>query len=94
MKIRPINDKVIVQFVEPKDKTPSGVIIPGVAKRRPSEAIVLAVGSGKLLRNGMRKPMPVKVGDEVLVSYSGQELKDRDENLRIVGASDVLAVMK
>jgi chaperonin GroES len=94
MNIRPLGDKLIVKYVVPKDRTDAGIIIPGAAKARPTEAEVIAVGPGRILGNGKRNIMPAKVGDKALVSFSGQELESQDENLRIIDAGDVLAIMK
>lgn len=92
MNIRPIGDKLLVEYVEPKDRTDGGIILPGVSKQRPTTGVVRAVGPGRILQNGRRNPMFVKVGDKVLISFSGQELNNRDEKLRIIDIQDVLAI--
>jgi len=94
MNIKPINDKIIVEYKEPSDRTFGGVILPNVAKARPTTAKVLAVGPGRILRNGKRNVIPVKPGDDVLISFSGQELESKDEKLRIVDVQDILAIKK
>ncbi len=95
MKLKPLNDRVIVKRRSGEEKTKGGIIIPDTAKEKPIEAEVVAVGSGKLLDNGKREPVDVKVGDVVMFGkYSGNEVKvDGDEYL-ILRGEDILAVIE
>lgn len=94
MKLRPLNDRVIVKRVESETKTAGGIIIPDAAKEKPIEAEVVAVGTGKMLDNGERQKMQVAEGDKILFSkYSGTEVKiDGAEHL-ILREDDILAVV-
>jgi chaperonin GroES len=95
MKLKPLNDRVIVKRVESETKTAGGIIIPDTAKEKPVEAEVVAVGTGKLLDNGERHPMQVKVGDRILFGkYSGTEVKINGEEHLILKEDDVLAVVE
>ncbi|OQY10247.1 MAG: co-chaperone GroES, partial [Desulfobacteraceae bacterium 4572_187] len=76
MKLRPLNNRVIVAPVEKEQKTAGGIIIPDTAKEKPQEGKIMAVGPGKLDDNGKRIPMEVKEGDRILFSkYAGTEIK-------------------
>jgi chaperonin GroES len=94
MKFRPLADRIVVKRVVQEEKTKGGIIIPDTAKEKPLEATVIAVGNGKILKNGKVLPMTVKPGDRVLIGkYSGTEVKlDGVEHL-ILGEDDVLAVL-
>jgi chaperonin GroES len=95
MKLRPLNDRVIVKRVESETKTAGGIIIPDTAKEKPIEADVVAVGTGKLLENGTRQVMQVKEGDKVLFSkYSGTEVKIEGKEHLILREEDILAVVE
>ena len=95
MKLRPLNDRVIVKRVESETKTKGGIIIPDAAKEKPIEAEVIAVGMGKMMDNGERQKMQVVEGDKILFSkYSGTEVKiDGAEHL-ILREDDILAVIE
>jgi chaperonin GroES len=91
--LKPLGDRVIVKVVEAEEKTKGGIILPDTAKDRPQEGEVVAVGSGRLLDNGERVPLEVKVGDRVVFSkYGGTEVKVDDEEYLIIRESDLLAV--
>jgi len=94
MKIRPLNDRVLVLRVEEEQKTSGGIIIPETAKEKPQEGKVIAVGPGKVDEEGKRIGMDVKVGDRILFGkYSGNEVKiDGVEHL-IMREEDILAVL-
>ena len=95
MKIRPLQDRILVKRVEGEEKTASGIIIPDSAKEKPQQGEVIAVGNGKMLDDGkMRKP-DVKVGDRVLFSkYAGSEVKlDGTEHL-IMREDDLLGIVE
>ena len=95
MNLKPLGDKVIVEVLGAKDKTRGGIILPDSAKEKPQEAKVLAVGSGKVLRNGKVVPPEIKTGDTVLFGkYSGNEIKLDGKEFLIIQQDDVLAVIK
>jgi len=95
MKIRPLQDRVIVKRVEEEEKTKGGIVIPDSAKEKPAEGKVIAVGKGKIGEDGKLQPLDVKVGDRILFSkYAGTEVKvDGDENL-IMREDDILGVIE
>ncbi len=95
MKIRPLQDRIIVKRIEEEEKTKGGIIIPDTAKEKPMEGKIIAVGKGKLLEDGKIHPLDVKVGDRVLFGkYAGTEVKiDGDEHL-IMREDDILGVIE
>jgi len=94
MKFRPLHDRVVVKRVEEEGKTKGGIIIPDTAKEKPMEAVVVAVGNGKIQDDGSLRKLEVKAGDKILFSkYSGNEIKiDGTEHL-ILREDDILAVI-
>lgn len=93
--IRPLNDRILVQRIEAEDKTAGGILIPDNAKEKPAEGRVIAVGSGKILENGSRKALEVKVGDRVLFGkWSGSEVKIDGTDHLLVKEEEVLAVLE
>src|SRR5579885_1756581 len=93
-KIRPVGDRVVVKPAAKEEVTRSGIVIPDTAKEKPQEGEVIAVGSGKLLDNGDRVPLELKVGDRVLYAkYGGTEFKLDGEEYLVLRESDVLAVL-
>ncbi len=96
MKIRPLQDRIIVKRLESADKkTPGGIIIPDTAKEKPQEGEVIAVGPGKVADDGKLKAMNVKVGDKVLFGkYSGNEVKMDDQDYLIMREDDILGVLE
>jgi chaperonin GroES len=93
-KIRPVGDRLVVKPAAKEEITRSGIVIPDTAKEKPQEGEVIAVGSGKLLDNGDRVPMEIKVGDRVLYAkYGGTEFKLDGEDYLVMRESDVLAVL-
>ena len=95
MKIRPLQDRVIVKRVEEEEKTKGGIIIPDTAKEKPMEGKVIAVGKGKVLEDGKIHPMDVKAGDRVLFGkYSGTEVKIDGEEHLIMREDDILGVIE
>jgi chaperonin GroES len=93
-KIRPVGDRLVVKPAAKEEITKSGIVIPDTAKEKPQEGEVIAVGSGKLLDNGERVPMEIKVGDRVLYAkYGGTEFKLDGEDYLVMRESDVLAVL-
>ena len=93
MKIRPLQDRIIVKRIDEEETTKGGIIIPDTAKEKPQEGKVVAVGKGKVNENGKVQPLDVKKGDRVLFSkYAGTEVNlDGDEHL-IIREDDVLGV--
>ena len=95
MKIRPLQDRIIVKRVEEEEKTKGGIIIPDSAKEKPSEGKVIAVGTGKVADDGKKIPMEVKVGDRVLFGkYSGSEIKIEGEEHLIMREDDILGIVE
>ena len=95
MNFRPLHDRVLVRRVTAEEKTAGGIIIPDTAKEKPIEGRVVAVGNGKLLKNGTLRPLDVKVGDTVLFAkYGGTEFKHEDEDLLILTEKDILAIIE
>ena len=94
MSIRPLHDRVIVKRVEEETTTPGGIVLPGSAAEKPSQGIILAVGSGKALDNGTVRALEVKVGDKVLFGkYSGSEVKVDGEDLIVMREEDILGIL-
>ena len=94
-KLRPLGDRVLVKPLPRDEKTKSGIVLPDTAKEKPQEGEVLAAGPGKMLDDGTREAMDVKVGDKVLYAkYAGTEFKLDDEELLIVKQSDILAIVE
>jgi chaperonin GroES len=95
MKIRPLQDRVIVKRVEEEEKTKGGIIIPDTAKEKPQEARVVAVGKGKVDEDGKIIPVDVKVNDRVLLGkYSGTEINIDGEEHLIVREEDILGIIE
>jgi chaperonin GroES len=95
MKIRPLQDRVIVKRVEEEEKTKGGIIIPDTAKEKPMEGKVIAVGKGKLQEDGKIHPVDVKAGDRVLFGkYAGTEVKIGEEEHLIMREEDILGVIE
>ncbi len=95
MKIRPLNDRVLVVRVEEEQKTAGGIIIPDTAKEKPQEGKVVSVGPGKLGEDGKRSPVAVKEGDRVLFSkYAGTEIKIDGVEHVFMREDDILGVLE
>src|SRR5699024_10387215 len=95
MKLRPLHDRVIVKRVEEERTTPGGIVIPDSATEKPIRGEVLAVGNGKILDNGRKRDLEVKVGDTVLFGkFSGTEVKVDDEELLVMREDDIMAVVE
>ena len=93
MKIRPLQDRIVVKRLEGENKTKGGIIIPDTAKEKPIEGKVVAVGNGKVLKDGKVRKLEVKVGDTILFGkYSGTEIKLDGEEHLLIREDDVLAV--
>jgi chaperonin GroES len=95
MKIRPLQDRVIVKRIEEEGKTKGGIIIPDTAKEKPQEGKVIAVGKGKVTEEGKVIPLDVKVGDKILFGkYSGTEIKIEGEEHLIMKEEDILGIIE
>ena len=93
MKIRPLQDRVLVKRVEEEQKTKGGIIIPDSAKEKPIEGEVIAVGNGKVLEDGKVRALDIKKGDRILFGkYSGTEIKIDGEEHVLIREDDVLAI--
>ena len=94
MKIKPLHDKILVKRVVEDDKTKGGIIIPDTAKEKPMEGKVIAVGAGKVLKDGSKRPLVVKEGDRILFAkYAGTEIKIDGEEHMIMSEEEVLGVV-
>jgi chaperonin GroES len=93
MKLRPLQDRIVVKRLQGETQTKGGIIIPDTAKEKPIEGRVIAVGNGKVLKDGKHRPLEVKVGDVVLFGkYSGTEVKLDGEEHVLLREDDILAV--
>ena len=93
MKIRPLQDRVVVKRLESETKTKGGLFIPDSAKEKPVEGRVVAVGAGKASKGGKVRPLDVQVGDTVLFGkYSGTEVKVDGQDLLVMREDDIMAV--
>jgi len=94
MNVKPLHDRVLVKRIEEKEVVKGGIIIPDTAKEKPMEGEVIAVGPGKIMEDGKRATMDVKVGDRVLFGkYSGTEIKIDDQDYVIMREEEILAVL-
>jgi chaperonin GroES len=94
MKIKPLQDRILVQRVEEEQTTKGGIIIPDTAKEKPIEGKIIAVGSGRVGDDGKRIPLEVKVGDRVLFGkYGGTEVKIEGEEYLIMREDDILGII-
>ena len=95
MKIRPLNDKILVKRLDAEEKTKGGIVLPDTAKEKPKEGKVIAVGTGKLLDSGERAKPQISAGDRVLFnSYAGTEVKIEGVEHLILNEDDVLATVE
>jgi chaperonin GroES len=93
-KLKPLGDKIVVQLTLAEDKTASGIYLPDSAKKKPTEGKVIAVGNGRILDNGDRNSLNVKVGDRVLFSkYGGNEVTIDGEDYTILDEDQVYAIL-
>lgn len=93
MTLRPLGDRIVVKAIEEEERTQGGIYLPDTAKEKPQQGEVIAVGSGRILENGERIPLEVKVGDRVIFAkYGGTEVKLEGQEYLILRESDVLAV--
>ncbi len=95
MKLRPLQDRILVQRIEEEERTKGGIIIPDTAKEKPAEGKVAAVGNGKVGEDGKRIKLEIKKGDRILFGkYSGTEVKIEGEEYLIMREDDVLGVIE
>jgi chaperonin GroES len=94
-KLRPLGDRVVIKPSAREEVTKSGIVLPETAKEKPQEGVILSAGPGKILDDGKREAMDVKVGDKVLYSkYAGTEFKVDGDELLIISQKDILAVVE
>ena len=94
MKVRPLDDRVLVKPLESEEKTEGGIVLPDTAKEKPQKGTVEAHGPGKLLKDGARAKLTVKVGDQVIFGkYSGHEVKIDGVEYKIMKEDDILALI-
>lgn len=92
IKVRPLDDRVVVEPLEAEEKTAGGILLPDTAKQKPQRGRVLAVGPGKLLDNGQRATLNVQKGDEVIYGrYAGNDVKVEQREVKILREGDILA---
>ncbi|MBS3899428.1 MAG: co-chaperone GroES [Dethiobacter sp.] len=92
MNIKPLSDRVVIKVLEAEKQTASGIVLPDKAKEKPQEGEVMAAGNGRILENGTRVEMDVKVGDRILFSkYAGTEVKLEGKEYLIMRQEDILA---
>jgi len=95
MKVKPLNDRLLVTRIEDKVQEKGGIVIPDSAKEKPMEGKVIAVGSGRVGKDGKRIPLEVKVGDRVLMGkYAGTEIKIEDKEHVIVREDEILGIIQ
>jgi len=94
MRVRPLHDRLIVQRLEEGEKTKGGIIIPDTAKEKPIEGKVIAVGAGRIKKDGSKMPLEIKKGDRVLYAkYAGTEIKLDGEEYLMMKEDDILAII-
>jgi chaperonin GroES len=95
MKIRPLQDRVVIKRLEEERTSAGGIVIPDTAAEKPIRGKVIAVGPGKVLDNGQKRPVDVKVGDTVLFGkYSGTEVKINNEEYLVIREDDIMGVFE
>jgi chaperonin GroES len=96
MKLQPLGDRVVIEREEAQEKTAGGIVLPDTAKDKPQQGKVVAVGDGRVTKDGKRRPLQVKAGDKVLfTSYAGDEFKiDGDKKVLLMREDDILAVIE
>jgi chaperonin GroES len=92
MKLRPLDDRVVVEPLESEEKTAGGIVLPDTAKEKPQRGTVVAVGPGRMLDSGKRGELSVSVGDEVIYGkYGGTDIKINGDEVKVLRESDILA---
>lgn len=94
MNIKPLGDRVLVEREPSEERTAGGIVLPDAAKEKPQRGKVLAVGDGKMLKDGSRRPLQIKAGDRVyFTSWAGDEYKAKDKQVLLMREDDILAVI-
>lgn len=95
MNLKPLGDRIVVKVLNREEKTKGGIVLPDTAKEKPTEGEVVAIGTGKVLENGQRVPLELKVGDRIIFSkYAGTEVKVDGDDYVIFSERDVLAIIE
>ena len=95
VKLQPLGERVVIQREASEEKTAGGIVLPDNAKDKPARGTIVSVGDGKLLDNGRRNPLQVKVGDRVIFSsYAGETFKLDEEDLLLMREDDISAVIE
>ena len=95
MNVKPLGDRVVVKVLKTEEKTKSGIVLPDTAKEKPQEGEIIAVGTGRMLDNGQKVDLEVKVGDRIIFSkYAGTEIKIDGEVYLIFSERDILAILE
>ena len=95
MNLKPLGDRIVVKVLNREEKTKGGIVLPDTAKEKPTEGEVKAIGSGKILDNGQKLPIEVKVGDHIIFSkYAGTEVTIDGEEYVIFSERDVLSIIE
>ena len=94
MKVKPLGDRVVVRRDKADEKTAGGILLPDGAKDKPQRGVVIAVGDGRLLKDGTRRGVQVKESDKVLfTAWAGDEYKDKDGQILLMREEDILAIL-
>jgi chaperonin GroES len=94
MKVKPLGDRVVVRRAASEEKTSGGILLPDSAKDKPQRGVVLAIGNGRLLKDGSRRGLQVKEGDKVLfTSWAGDEFKEKEGHILLMREEDILAIL-
>lgn len=94
MKLKPLGDKVVIQVLDEEDKTAGGIYLPDTAKKKPQQGKVVAIGDGRILDDGTRAKMNVKVGDKVIFSkYGGNEVEIDGQEYTILDEDQIYAIL-
>ncbi|MDD5454776.1 MAG: co-chaperone GroES [Candidatus Ratteibacteria bacterium] len=95
MRIKPLNDRILVKRLEAEEKTKGGIVLPETAKEKPKEGEVIAVGPGKMLESGKRQSLELKKGDKIIFeSYAGTEIKIEGKEYLLMKEDDVLGIIE
>lgn len=95
VKFKPLGNRVLVRRLEQEEKLKGGIILPDTAKKKQEQAVVVAIGTGKKDKNGSLLPIPVNMGDIIIMEkYSGQDIKLEDEEYVILKADDIIAIVE
>jgi len=95
MRIKPLNDRILVRRLEAEEKTKGGIVLPETAKEKPKEGEVIAVGPGKMLESGKRQSLELKKGDKIIFeSYAGTEIKVDGKEYLLMKEDDVLGIIE